>query len=173
MIAIEHNTTMTTDAPTTVAPLPDIVNALAASPQFERDGVCFAAQNSGLYRPDEGGRSWRSAYDTLALDAPLTTTAVAVSSYFERDRTVFAGANGGLLRSTNGGATWQIIMLPEPPPLVTTLAVSPNFPDDGIVFAGTLEDGVFRSADRDTPRRLAGALVRVRRRQHPAVDRSG
>jgi photosystem II stability/assembly factor-like uncharacterized protein len=32
--------------------------------------------------------------------------------------------------------------------LVTALAVSPNFAEDGIVLAGTMEDGVFRSADR-------------------------
>ena len=70
--------TMMSDAPTTVVAPPDIVNALAASPQFERDGVCFAARNSGLYRSDDSGRSWRCAYDTLALDAPLVTTAVAV-----------------------------------------------------------------------------------------------
>jgi photosystem II stability/assembly factor-like uncharacterized protein len=139
---------MTIDAPTSVAADADTVNALAASPWFERDGVCFAARNSGLYRSDDGGRSWRPAYDWLALDAPLATTAVAVSPAFEHDHTVFAGANGGVLRSLDGGATWRAAMLPEPPPLVTALAVSPSFADDGIVFAGTLEDGVFRSADR-------------------------
>jgi photosystem II stability/assembly factor-like uncharacterized protein len=139
---------MTGNASIAATTLPDIVNALAASPRFEQDGVCFAAQNSGLYRSDDGGRSWRSAYDALALQAPLATTAVALSPEFERDRTIFAGAHGGLLRSLDGGTTWQITMLPLPPPMVTTLAVSPSFANDGIIFAGTMEDGVFRSGDR-------------------------
>jgi photosystem II stability/assembly factor-like uncharacterized protein len=38
--------------------------------------------------------------------------------------------------------------LPAPPPFVSTIVVSPNFARDGIVLAGTLEDGVFFSSDR-------------------------
>ncbi len=34
--------------------------------------------------------------------------------------------------------------------LVTALAVSPRFTEDGILFAATLEDGVFQSSDRGT-----------------------
>ncbi len=148
MIA-EQDTVMTNAMPTHSTDMPDdIVNALAVSPHFERDGVCFAAQNSGLYRSDDRGHTWRSLYDSLALDTPLTTTAVALSPAFDTDHTVFAGAHGGVLRSTDGGASWQIVMLPSPPPLVTALAVSPNFIVDGVVLAGTLEDGVFRSDDR-------------------------
>lgn len=125
----------------------DTVNALACSPEFARDGLCFAACNSGLRRSDDGGASWQDAYESLALAAPLGATSVALSPAFGRDRTVFAGASGGVLRSGDGGATWQIITLPEPAPLVMALAVSPNFASDGLVFAGTMEDGVFRSGD--------------------------
>lgn len=139
---------MIADEPPMTDTLPDIVNALAASPHFVQDGACFAARNSGLYVSRDGGQSWRSAYASLALDDALTTTAVAVSPDFTSDHTVFAGVNGGVLRSLDGGATWQTAMLPVPPPLVTTIAVSPDFAVDGVVFAGTLEDGVFRSADR-------------------------
>jgi hypothetical protein len=32
--------------------------------------------------------------------------------------------------------------------MVVTLVVSPGFADDGMVFAGTADDGVFISADR-------------------------
>jgi photosystem II stability/assembly factor-like uncharacterized protein len=52
------------------------------------------------------------------------------------------------LRSINGGRTWEVATLSSPPPVVTALAVSPNYVRDGVVFAGTAEDGVFRSADR-------------------------
>ena len=126
----------------------DIVLALAASPAFAEDGVCFAARQSGLYRSEDGGHTWRFAYHSLTLDASLATTAVAVSPAFTRDGGVFAGAHGGVLRSSDRGDSWQVALFPEPPPLVSTLAISPAFDQDGTLFAGTLADGVFRSADR-------------------------
>ena len=144
MISTEDMHLAATDLPD----LPDIVNALAASPNFARDGICFAAQNSGLYRSEDGGGTWQPAYTSLQLDGPLATTAVAVSPDFNADRYVIAGVEGGLLRSHDGGTTWLAALLAPPPPLVTALVVSPNFAADGVVFAGTMEDGVFRSADR-------------------------
>ncbi len=130
------------------AQLQDIVYLLAASPNFAQDGICFAACRSGLYRSDVGGISWHPVYDSLNLEAPLPTTAVAVSSGFASDQSVFAGVQGGILRSVDGGRNWQVARLPSPPPVVSHLAASPNFIHDGIVFAATMEDGVFCSADR-------------------------
>ena len=141
-------TEATEDEITDRADLPDIVNALAASPGFEQDGVCFAARTSGLYRSEDQGRTWEPAYGSLGLTAPLATTAIAVSPDFPTDGMVFAGVNGGVVRSADRGASWFSAILPSPPPLVIALAVSPNFARDGVVLAGTLEDGVFRSADR-------------------------
>ncbi len=126
----------------------DIVYSLAASPDFEQDGVCFAARPSGLSRSDDGGLTWRDAYASLELEAALTTAAVAVSPNFDADRSVFAGVPGGVLRSIDGGQSWHVASLPPPPPFVSALVVSPNFTRDGTLLAGTLEDGVFRSADR-------------------------
>jgi len=126
----------------------DLVYGLAASPAFVRDGVIFAARTSGLYRSDDRGSQWRGLYSSLKMESPLTTLVVAVSPAFESDRTVFAGVQGGVLCSTDGGETWRASLLPKPPPLVTSLAVSPDFSDDGTVLAGTMEDGVFRSSDR-------------------------
>jgi len=132
----------------------DTTYALAASPDFGRDGVCFAGRSSGLYRSDDGGRTWHFSYAalnpsaTLNPDAPLTTMAVAVSPDFARDRHLFAGVAGGVLRAFDSGEHWQAAVFPSPPPLVLALAISPNYTRDGTLLAGTLEDGVFRSADR-------------------------
>jgi photosystem II stability/assembly factor-like uncharacterized protein len=126
----------------------NLVHALATSPAFERDGVCFAARPSGLYGSHDGGQSWQSAYGSLALTAPLTTSAVAFSPSFAADQTLFAGVPGAILRSGDGGRSWFVTPLPSPPPFVSSLVVSPGFVHDGIVLAGTMEDGVFRSGDR-------------------------
>ena len=47
--------------------LQDITYALATSPTFAQDGICFAARGSGLYRSDDGGVTWQSVYGTLEL----------------------------------------------------------------------------------------------------------
>ena len=73
----------------------EIVYALAASPNFDEDGICFAAQSSGLYRSEDGGSSWQYAYEALELAEPLVTTEVVLSPDFAQDQTVFAGAPGG------------------------------------------------------------------------------
>ena len=39
-------------------------------------------------------------------------------------------------------------LLPSPPPVVSCLVASPDYERDGVLFAGTMEDGVFRSSDR-------------------------
>jgi photosystem II stability/assembly factor-like uncharacterized protein len=123
----------------------DAVYSLAASPDYARDGLCFAACGSGLYRSEDGGRTWRDAYAALDLQAPLMTTSVAVGP----DATsVYAGVIGGILRSFDGGKNWLIAELPSPPPAVSTVVLSPNYANDGTALAGTVEDGVFRSADR-------------------------
>jgi hypothetical protein len=126
----------------------DTTYSIVASPDFAQDGVCFAARASGLYRSEDGGANWRSAYDSLRLKAPLLTRAVAVSPGFGSDRCVYAGVSGGVLRSCDGGQSWRVTTLPSPPPLVCSLVISPNFGRDGLLLAGTWQDGVFRSANR-------------------------
>jgi photosystem II stability/assembly factor-like uncharacterized protein len=128
----------------------DRLYGLAASPDYARDGVCFAARQSGLYKSDDGGRQWTrvvtSPDPTEDQGQPITAT--AISPDFAVDRAVFAGGLGGILRSVDGGRQWTAVAFRAPPPLVTTLAASPDFACDGVLLAGTLEDGVFRSADR-------------------------
>ncbi len=114
----------------------DAVTALARS-----GSTLYAARASGLYRSTDGGSTWQNTF--AKLDESLAATAVATF-----DRTVFVGTKGAVLRSTDAGDTWHISGLVTPPPLIVALAVSPNFAEDGTVFAGTAEDGVFVSTDR-------------------------
>ena len=108
------------------------------------DGLCFAACGSGLYRSRDYGDSW----ELLAAAREQSTTAVALSPAFASDRTVFAAVKGGIMRSSDGGDTWFTTVFPAPPPLFSSLVVSPEFERDGVLLAGTLADGVFASSDR-------------------------
>ena len=117
---------------------------LAASP----NGICFAASETGLYRSDDVGKTWHFAYESLTFDTPPVTYSAALSPQFDTDQTVFAGIPGAVLRSSDGGQSWHVAGLGSPPPSVICLAVSPNYLEDGTIFAGTMEDGVFCSTDR-------------------------
>src|SRR5262245_18250448 len=126
----------------------EYIYALAADPDFSTSGICFAAHTRGVSRSEDGGASWHSAFDALGLETPFQATSVAVSPCFRSDGLVLAGLPGCVARSTDGGMRWSILALPAPPPLVSSLAISPNVAHDGIGFAGTMEDGVFLSNDR-------------------------
>lgn len=132
--------------PTTIDLSNETVYALAATPLAQQ--ACFAACGTGLYRSLDRGATWHDCYASLFADAPLLTTALALAPAFENDRGVFTGGHGGVLRSLDGGDSWFVGLLPSPPPLVSALAISPGFSQDGTLLAATMEDGIFRSTDR-------------------------
>jgi photosystem II stability/assembly factor-like uncharacterized protein len=126
----------------------DPVYTIVSSAGFGGDGICFAGRPSGLYRSADGGQTWDSAYRSLKLEADLATPTVALSPHFPSDHTVWAGVQGAVLRSFDGGQSWEVILLPTPPPLVSGLIPSPNYEQDNLLFAATMEAGVLRSPDR-------------------------
>lgn len=107
------------------------------------DSSLLAARQSGLYRSVDGGLTWVNALQSLGDMLPLTVTAVAADQ-----NNIFAGVKGAVLCSSDSGETWTIVGLASPPPDVVALAISPNFAEDGMVVAGTADDGVFVSSDR-------------------------
>ena len=139
--------TMDTELDQENIPSEDFVYSFAALPGLEK---CLAACASGLYSSVDGGRTWQDAFESLHLPEALTTTSAVFSPDFSNDHTLFAGVPGSVLRSLDGGKTWQAATFPTPPPAVSCLAISPNFAADGILFAGTMEDGVFYTSDRGT-----------------------
>ncbi|MGD0610251.1 MAG: hypothetical protein ABSB41_01960 [Anaerolineales bacterium] len=126
-----------------------LIYAFAAAPGFQigRAGRAFASHKGGLKRTEDGGQSWQDALADFALSEQLPVTSLVISPVFDHDGLVFAGAPGGILRSSLGGKSWKAVLFPPPSPLVSALAISPNFASDETVFAGTMEDGVFISKD--------------------------
>ena len=101
----------------------------------------YAAKQSGLYRIGAGGEE-RNLYQSWLPDQDLPTLAIANAGNL-----LLAGINGGVARSEDGGRNWEARQFRAPAPLVTCLALSPGFEDDGCALAGAFEDGVFRSTD--------------------------
>ncbi len=128
--------------------LRNAIYATAALTTVEGTRTCFAASISGLIRSNDDGHTWQDAYASLNPQKPITTIAIAGSPTFASDRYVLSGTIDGVLVSHDAGVTWSAIQLPAPPPAISSFAFSPNFDEDGTVFAGTLKDGVYRSTDR-------------------------
>jgi photosystem II stability/assembly factor-like uncharacterized protein len=127
----------------------DFVYQFAASKVFGVKQVsCYAARFSGLYRSKDGGTTWLGTFTSSNLREGLSALAVVVPPDPEDEPDVFVGVNGGILRSSDDGQNWERTLHSSPPTMVSALAISPNFIQDGTLFAGTLEDGVFRSSDR-------------------------
>jgi photosystem II stability/assembly factor-like uncharacterized protein len=114
---------------------------------FGTDRLVFAAKQSGLYHSTDGGKTWSDSYASLKHTAPLPTTSVAVT-VMDDITYAFAATDGRVLRSLDGGKKWQAAELDSPAPLVTALAVSPDFARDGLVLAATMQDGIYFSTDR-------------------------
>lgn len=127
----------------------DFIYGMAASAAFDagNGGVIFAARNTGLLRSDDGGKTWQRTLTELDTDRLAAVTAVALPIDFERDHTVVCGMAGGLLISSDGGKTWLLPKFPLPPPMISAIALSPAFSEDGVALAATMEDGVLRSSD--------------------------
>ena len=102
----------------------------------------YAARQSGLIRISAGGDAQNLFRSWLPKEEPPTLAIAA------RRNLLLAGINGGVARSDDGGASWKAHPFRAPAPLVTSLALSPAFADDGCVLAGTFEDGIFRSTDK-------------------------
>ena len=115
----------------------EITNSLLAA-----GDAIYAARQSGLYRIGGRGEE-QNLYESWLPDQDLPTLAIAADHDL-----LLAGINGGVARSPDGGASWEARQFRAPAPLVTCLALSPGFEDDGCALAGTFEDGVFRSTDR-------------------------
>ncbi|MCS7221789.1 MAG: hypothetical protein RML36_01740 [Anaerolineae bacterium] len=117
------------------------VMALAAHSGPDGD-VFLAATQTGIFRSEDGGRTWNAANEGLPT---LQISALA----FAPNGTAFAGGlTGGVAISANCGRTWYTSRSAGLEQAVTTIAPSPRYAEDATVLVGTDGGGVMRSADR-------------------------
>ncbi len=112
------------------------VTGLAVSPAFSADHTVFAATNVQVYKSTDSGLSW--AIKPVAGGSGFQC--IAVSPNFANDRTVLAGsAQNGILISTDGGENWAAYndTTLTSTASVLSVAFSPGYAADGIVYAGT------------------------------------
>lgn len=139
------------------------VICMAADPLVEETGVMLAgAAGGGVLRSRDRGASWWVCNYGLQDYTVLTVVwaPVAPADAWPRREVVFVGTEEGIYRSPNGGLGWRRSEGADG--VFQIIAVSPNFHTDGVVLAGTEENGLWRSADGGyTFHRVASAPNRV------------
>jgi photosystem II stability/assembly factor-like uncharacterized protein len=107
----------------------------------------FAGTRTGLYRTRDVNEGPVARWERLPA-VPLEIMSLGVSPQYPEDHTVLAGTPNGLFVSRDGGDHWQAAHLPMPNSMILALCFSPNYRADGIILAGTLEDGIYYSDTR-------------------------
>lgn len=127
-----------TEAALCLAPHPDV---------FHTAVLLAGTEGGGILRSTDRGHRWAPCnyglrnYTVLSLAwAPLDPAA----RWPGREH-VFAGTEEGIYRSPSGGRGWK--RSDSPDAAYQSIAISPTFHNDGLVLAGTEEQGLWRSAD--------------------------
>lgn len=117
-----------------------IVGLAAALVSGNSTPLLLAATPTGLFRSEDGGRTWSSNSQT---PLPLLN-AVAASSHSATNAVYYAGTQTGFFRSADYGRTWRQTLSGG---RVFAIAVAPSRESEEHVFIGTQDDGILRSDD--------------------------
>jgi photosystem II stability/assembly factor-like uncharacterized protein len=115
-----------------------MVNTLVIDPQ--RPDTAYAATLNGLYKTEDGARSWTRS----GLDLPdQMISALALDP--SRPGTLYVAGRQGVFKSTDGGRTWKGKNAGLASLNVRSLALSPA--DPKTAYLGTNGSGLYRSRD--------------------------
>jgi photosystem II stability/assembly factor-like uncharacterized protein len=135
-------------------------SSLAFSPNYASDHVLIAGTNQGVWKTISGGTNWTDLSATLPGLAK-SILVVAFPPNYPSNPTVFAGTrDAGLYKTTDiNTPNWTLAgsgsSINTKKSRITSLAFSPNFAADQVVFAGAYTDqgtdpikgGIYKSID--------------------------
>jgi photosystem II stability/assembly factor-like uncharacterized protein len=113
---------------------------------IDAEGVIYVANSSaGVFKSLDGGRSWVETDFPARADGSQHPAQLAVGD----DGTLFAAVGMALARSSDGGHSWTYLEGLPPGFEIASLAVSPNFAEDGVLMVGGNyhNNQILRSAD--------------------------
>lgn len=111
--------------------------------------VFLGTRGNGLFRSDDGGESWRRAFDFFgALDPASTVFQVAIDPR-NRERLYLATSErslGKVFKSEDGGQSFREVYI-TPVRNVPIFAVAIHPTDPRVLYMGTGQGGIFQSID--------------------------
>lgn len=133
---------VTVVAPADAAPEFEHVHALAFDSAAR---TLWLGAHTGLYRSEDGGRTWTKA--TL-LSAHHGPDVMAIAVHPSEASVVYVGTHeAGVLKTLDGGRTWKAMNAALGGVDVHGLAVDPKAPDKLHALVRDLRAGVYRSTD--------------------------
>jgi photosystem II stability/assembly factor-like uncharacterized protein len=136
----------------------EYVTSLIVSPYYPIDSTVFASTwYSGVFRSDNGGKTWKKYSNGLTSDRQADTaqfksphfSSLRISQSFPKDKTIFLAGYDGLFKSTDGGNLWLELQTLSKQ-LIKTLALSPRYKDDSTIAFSTFFAGAYLSTDQGT-----------------------
>ena len=127
-----------TEAALCMAPHPDVFHTAVLLAGTDGDGVLRSTDRGQRWAPCNYGLG---NYTVLSL----AWAALDTAARWPGREMVFAGTEEGIYRSPSGGRGWKRSDSPDAAYL--SIAISHSFHSDGLVMAGTEEQGLWRSAD--------------------------
>ena len=149
----------------------NIIVGLGISPDYHNDlTLAVTTYLGGAYISHDQGVTWTTINQGLEKDNWLKRIprrilqhdyvarlfGIDFSPNYSQDQTIFSPSWTYFLRSTNKGQQWQKIPLTNEPgpwnrPTKYSMAISPNFADDGTIYLGSMQgtekDFILRSTD--------------------------
>lgn len=138
-----------------------VVTALAYSSDPERALIVIGTKDGRLWLSEDQGETWAEGQQ-LVTDGAITT--LAISNRISTDGTFFVGTAQGMFKTMDGGTRFEALAdepshysldrvgkhLKVHPPnqSISAVSLSPNYAEDGTVFASTWYEAVFESTDR-------------------------
>ncbi|HEY0555221.1 MAG TPA: hypothetical protein VGG20_13215, partial [Thermoanaerobaculia bacterium] len=111
----------------------------ALVPDPQRPGTLWAAGPDGLFRSDDGGRTWIPAGDGIPQATPVTAIAL---DPVDRDVLYTGTLRNGVFKSVDGGLTWEPLGTGLEGFGVRFLVIDPR--DRSHLYAGTDVAGVMK-----------------------------
>jgi photosystem II stability/assembly factor-like uncharacterized protein len=113
----------------------------------EKDYIVFIGTTAGLFRSSCQAGDSLLHWERLE-GAPVGIICLGISPNYSEDHTLVVGTNAGIHYSHDAGYSWQAAQMPRSSSTILCFSFSPDFLIDGIIFAGTFEDGIFYSDTR-------------------------
>jgi len=126
----------------------DPIEVVAISPNYAQDHTVLVATSQLtlklgvilLLKSTDGGVNWTA----VGLPNNSNICSVVFSPAYGKDQTVFVAGAGGLFSSTDGANSWTSLSAS----FLVSLALSPNFANDNMLFVVTNQNKIYRSANR-------------------------
>ncbi len=104
----------------------------------------FKDNETKVYKSSDGGESWQNT----GLNVECKSGYIRLSESYVFDQTLWAGCKEGFFQSNDGGDTWNKLSNGTISSVISDIDFSPNYANDGTVFASTTCDGVYKSTNR-------------------------